>query len=227
MSTAIERHASSSSRRSRRTRARRPSCRCFFTVPVSGAQDLCDLGHRSVFEVTERDDLRLSSGKGPDGRPELRVIGGELGHRDGGPPCESSQRPRFGVAAPEHRHRHVRDHPAHPEVRPLESSDAVPVAVRRQEGLLSEVLRCRFGSPRARRRVQPLQGTRARRTPRTSPRIPRRRLRPRATSGRPSPDRPRSSSLQPVRRARGCRGSVGSINDGGAAPPWAVRASAR
>ena len=75
---------SSSSRRSRRPAPSRPSCRCFFTVPVSGAQDLCDLGHRSVFQVAERDDLRLSSGKGPDGRPELRVFGGELGHRDGG-----------------------------------------------------------------------------------------------------------------------------------------------
>ena len=34
-STGVERHVSSSSRRSRRATARRPSCSCFFTVPVA------------------------------------------------------------------------------------------------------------------------------------------------------------------------------------------------
>jgi hypothetical protein len=67
--------------------------------------------------------------------------GGELGHRHGGPDRESSKSPRFGVAAPEDRHRHVREHPAHPQIWPLERSDTVPVALRRQEGLLCEVLR--------------------------------------------------------------------------------------
>jgi hypothetical protein len=50
-----------------------------------GAEDLRDLGDRSVFQVTERDDLRLPSPQGSDGRPELCVIVRQLRQRVRGP----------------------------------------------------------------------------------------------------------------------------------------------